>query len=61
LAITAWLRQRDLPHAHEQLAAIAATNPDAARYLDCAPHARRFTDDGITRLQRLLACLQGVL
>lgn len=57
LGISNWLLERKLPFLHDEIAAMASTNSDAARYLDCERQARSMTDDGTTRLQRLLACL----
>jgi len=57
LGISKWLHERRLPFLHDEIVAIASTNGDAGRYIECERRAREITDDGTTRLQRLYACL----
>lgn len=55
-AISAWLRQRRLPFLHDEIAALAPTNRDAALYLECEARNRNF-DEGTSRIKRVLSCL----
>lgn len=59
LAVSSWLRERSLPLPYDEITALAATNQDAARYIECEHGARPLTDYGTTRYQRLLACLDS--